>query len=366
MAEPLAVLLLPRRLDGFILRDQADDLLRARGVHALEPPGIPYGVLGRMPPGLARIVARVQARLLKQPGDLRAVVIFHPLQYPLARALLDRHRGAELWYGRWDRYEEAGDAGPRMRERLARLHEAAANDAALTFVASVKLAELEREAGRDAVLVPLAADSFPALDPTAPPATSLPPEAARAAEGASMVAVSLGHLGRRVDWKLLRALAESMPDLALLLVGERHDDECADDEAFAACVNAPNIVWLGRRSDEEAARIILAADVGIVPFKIDPFNDAGLPYRILKYARLGRHTIVPPLAGARTWPDAIETAHNPDEWIAALRRRAGDRDRPDLALRDWALAQTAERQNAPLWERLASLGIRPDDAREQT
>ena len=48
-----------------------------------------------------------------------------------------------------------------------------------------------------------------------------------------------------------------------------------------------------RRTDEEAARLILCADVGIVPFKVEPFNDAGLPYRILKYARLGRRTVAP-------------------------------------------------------------------------
>jgi hypothetical protein len=31
--------------------------------------------------------------------------------------------------------------------------------------------------------------------------------------------------------------------------------------------------------------------------------------------------------------------------------------RPDAELRAWALEQTAERVNAPLWERLRALGI---------
>jgi hypothetical protein len=31
--------------------------------------------------------------------------------------------------------------------------------------------------------------------------------------------------------------------------------------------------------------------------------------------------------------------------------------RPDMALRAWALEQTAERANAPLWERLRELGV---------
>jgi hypothetical protein len=33
------------------------------------------------------------------------------------------------------------------------------------------------------------------------------------------------------------------------------------------------------------------------------------------------------------------------------------RTRPDAALREWALAQTARTQNRPLWERMEGLGI---------
>jgi hypothetical protein len=337
--QPLCVLLLPRPLERFILRDQAEDLLRAPGVVAVEPARVPYGAFGRMPATLADGLAAVQARRIRLPGVARSVVIFHPLQYPLARAMLVLHEGAELWYGRWDRYEAAYDAGPRLRRRLEILHAAAADRASLIFTASDALAEIERAAGREPVLVPLAADSFPAPDPV------------------GVVAVSLGHLGRRTDWALLRAVAEGMPELTVLLVGEWHDDESGRDPDYRACREAPNLVWLGRRSDEEAARLIALADVGIVPFEASAFNDAGLPYRILKYARLGRRTVVPDLAGARTWAEAVEVADGPEAWIAALRRHAGTRAHPDLELREWALAQTARQQNRPLWERLEALGI---------
>jgi len=341
---PLALLLLPRPLERFILREQAEDLLRAPGVLAADPPAVPYGAFLRLPGELAHVVAgRVARRLvagLRSHGELRVVTIFHPVQWPVAAALLRAAPGAELWYGRWDRYEHAPDAGAGRRARLEAWHEAAATRSALTFVASGRLAELEEEAGRAATLVPLAADAFPAPDPAR-----------------TVVAVSLGHLGRRTDWALLRAVAERMPELVLLLVGAWHDDEARGDPDYAACRAAPGFVWLGQRSDEEAARLILCADVGIVPFRVEPFNDAGLPYRILKYARLGRHTVSPPLAGARTWERAVRTAGDADAFVAALRSFAGARARPDEELRAWALAQTAERQDAPLWARLRELGI---------
>ncbi|MET0602545.1 MAG: hypothetical protein ABW167_11180 [Baekduia sp.] len=342
---PLCLLLLPRPLEGFILRDQAEDLLRADGVVAVDPPRVRYGALARLPPVLGDVLARrVAKRLIKtlrRNGDRpKVIVIFHPVQVLLARAILARVDDCELWYGRWDRYEHAYDAGPHLRERLGELHEAAAQLSSLTFVASDELARLEDEAGRTATLVPLAADTFPAPDPTAP-----------------VIAVSLGHLGWRTDWTLLRAVAERMPNLVLLLVGAWHEDECADDPDYAWCRAHPGFVWLGARADEEASRLILCADVGIVPFKVEPFNDAGLPYRILKYARLGRRTVTPELAGVRTWANAVTTAADADAFAAALAEEAGRPRDPDLALRAWALEQTAANQNAPLWDRLRTLGI---------
>jgi glycosyltransferase involved in cell wall biosynthesis len=336
----LCVLLLPRALEEFILRDQAEDLLEAPGVVAIEPARIPYGAYLRVPVAVADGLAATQAKRISLPGIPRAIVIFHPLQYPLARALIAQQHDCELWYWRWDRYEVAYDATKRKRERLEELHDTAMFRADLTIVVSDALGALERETGHETVLVPLAADSFPAPDP-----------------GATVVAVSLGHLGHRTDWKLLRAVAEGMPELVLLLIGEWHDDESGTDQDYRACRTAPNLVWLGRRSDDEAARLIATADVGIVPFERSEFNETALPYRILKYARLGRRTISQPLAGVATWAQAVTTVETPEQWIAALRASAGARTRPDTALREWALAQTAHHQNAPVWERMEALGI---------
>jgi len=346
-ADPLALLLLPGPLEGFILRDLARDLLRAPGMVALGPGRVPYGAYGRMPAVLARVLARARAGRLSERlarggrSAPRVVMIFHPLQLPLAEALLDRHPGAELWYSRWDRYEFAYDASPKLRERLLELHERAARRASEVFAVSGALVEVERQAGRSAVLAPPPHDSFPAPEP-AP----------------AVIAVSLGQLGWRTDWALLRAVAEAMgEELVLLLIGAWHEEECASDPDFRACRAAPNLVWLGHRPEEEAARLVLCADVGIVPFKTEEFNDAALPQRIVKYARLGRRTIAPRLRGVLTWERAVTRAGSAEEWVAVLRARAGDRVRPDLELRAWALAQTAPAQNEPLWERLEGLGI---------
>jgi hypothetical protein len=339
MAEPIALLLVPRTVERFILYDQGQDLLRAPGVVAVEAPRIPYGLLGRLPAGFAAGLARGQARRLRVAGEPRVAMMFHPFQFPFAAALLARWPECELWYGLFDLTTHAPDAGPRTRRKLEHWHRLAAERSALTFAVSSTLVERERAEGRDALLMPSAADSFPALDPTGP------------------IAVAFGNLGRRTDWALLRAIAERMPDLVVLMVGAVDEKTVRDARDYAACRALANFVWLGRRSNEEAARLILCADVGLLPMPVDDFNDAGLPNRILKAARQGRRTITPAFDGVRVWERAVVRVDDVDGWVAALRDHSGARTQPDVELRDWALRQTGEHQNAPLWRRLRELGI---------
>ena len=216
MAEPIALLLVPRRVEGFILHDQGQDLLRSPGVVAVEAPRVPHGALGRLPGPVAGAVAAAQARGLKMPGEPVVAMMFHPFQLPYAEAVLKRWPGCELWYGLFDHTPAAPDAGARTRRRLERLHEQAARRASFVFAVSPALVELEREAGRKALLVPSAADSFPALQATD-----------------AVVAVSLGNLGRRTDWRLLRELGQRMPELTLLLIGAVARDEVSDDADYA-------------------------------------------------------------------------------------------------------------------------------------
>ena len=339
---PVALLLVPRTVESFILYDQGQDLLRSPGVVAIEAPGVRYGVMGRLADPLAQAIAAAQVRRLKPPGEPAAAMIFHPFQWPLARAVLARWPRCELWYGLFDRTPAAPDAGRRTRRRLAQLHAAAAERADLLFAVSPKLVELEREAGREALLAPSAADSFPAPDPRR-----------------AVMAACLGNLGRRTDWALLRQLAERVPELTVLMIGQVSEGECRGDPAFQACRAHPAFVWLGRRSDEEASRLLACADVGMAPFVRDEFNEAGLPNRILKAARLGLRTLTPDFPGVEVWSKAAVRCPDLEAWVGALRAERGARAAPDLGLRDWALFQTAERQNAPLWERLRALGVPP-------
>jgi hypothetical protein len=128
MPDPLAVLLLPDRLEEFALSEHARDLLRAPQVIALEPPRVSWARLARLPEAFAARTALRQAKRLKLPGSARVVIIYNPLQTMMGLGLLSRHRGAELWYVRTA--EARADVDPKLQLRLEQLDEIARKRAA--------------------------------------------------------------------------------------------------------------------------------------------------------------------------------------------------------------------------------------------
>lgn len=113
MDDALGILVLPARLEEFELRAHARSLLEIPRVVALEP--------GRVrTPRFMRDAATVrQARRLKFPGRPRAVVLYHPAQYPLVRGLLAHYEELELWYVPPDRTPLAADGGADAGELTA-------------------------------------------------------------------------------------------------------------------------------------------------------------------------------------------------------------------------------------------------------
>jgi hypothetical protein len=114
--ESLAVLLLPAKLEDFELEAHARALLSLPRVIALEPSRY------RTPRFLRNAVGMRQARRLPFPGRPRMIVLYHPAQYPLARALLSHDDELELWYIPPDVASLAGSSELNDLDDLARAH----------------------------------------------------------------------------------------------------------------------------------------------------------------------------------------------------------------------------------------------------
>jgi hypothetical protein len=114
--ESLALLLLPAKLEDFELEAHARDLLSIPRVIALEPSRF------RTPRLLRNAVGMRQARRLPFPGRPRMIVLYHPAQYPLARALLSHDQELELWYVPPDDPRLSDSTELRDLDDLARAH----------------------------------------------------------------------------------------------------------------------------------------------------------------------------------------------------------------------------------------------------
>jgi hypothetical protein len=121
---PLCLLLLPAPLEAFALRERAEDLLAAPGVAAVDPPRLSWRGAARLGESVADGLTMVQARRMRLPGIPRALVVFDPLQYPLARALINLHPDAELWYGPMREPGSDSELDALARERAAMRFEA--------------------------------------------------------------------------------------------------------------------------------------------------------------------------------------------------------------------------------------------------
>ena len=89
MREPIAVLLLPRRLEELEQHEALAALLQGEGVLALEP--------GRLPPMKGRRLRGQARRLLRRlPGRPAVIVVFGEREQPLGEELASRVMGCEV------------------------------------------------------------------------------------------------------------------------------------------------------------------------------------------------------------------------------------------------------------------------------
>jgi hypothetical protein len=140
--DPLAILLLPGRLEGLPMEAHARDLLSIPRVVALEPSRV------RPARSLRDAVSLRQARRLRFPGRPRLLLLYHPAQYPLARALGAYHEDLELWYMPPGRTAlETADRELLVFDELARERAAQVLTATDGIVGSALLRERLRELG---------------------------------------------------------------------------------------------------------------------------------------------------------------------------------------------------------------------------
>jgi glycosyltransferase involved in cell wall biosynthesis len=126
------------------------------------------------------------------------------------------------------------------------------------------------------------------------------------------VAGYFGVIDERLDYDLIRALAERHPECTVLMVGPVVKVDPAE------LPQAANIHWLGQRPYDELPRYVKAFDVCLMPFALNEATEYINPTKTLEYMAAGKPIISTAVADVvRNFTPIVKVANNIDEFVDA-------------------------------------------------
>lgn len=307
-----------RLLDGPRLRAVGDNLTR---LTPLVQPGFSR-------PGMPLITSALVRRHLRGAisqvgGRVRAIVSAWP-QY---RAFGSCGEQARVYWAQDDFVGGAALLGLHARQ-LDKLERRIAAGADAIVAANPVVADTWRDRGLDPVLIPYGVDvgAYAEVDETRPP---------QDVGVSGPTAGFVGQINDRTDLRLLEAVAER--GRSLLLVGPVRPS--FEPERFAALTQRPNVRWVGAKPFQELPGYLRLIDVGLVPYRDNPFNRGSFPLKTLEYLAAGRAVVSTDLPASR-WlaTDLVAIGSGPEIFADHVDRMLMQTRTPALMARRRAFA----------------------------
>ena len=294
------------------------------------PPGLPYA-RQKLPGSLLRmsvpLVANVNNALLgwHLRRVLRALNVTQPILWlyePRMGGLVGR-LGEKLTC--YFNYDELADFAPnaRIRDVLQAYDDQLCRKVDVVFASSSSQSQRRQVFNGNTHFVPNAVD-YPlfsqALDPATPPAPEL-------AQLKRPILGFVGWLGHQLDVSLLRRIAETYPDYALVLVGPDALEKNADYHALRA---RPNVLFAGRQPLESLPSFLKLFDVALLPYNVKRGHTHAIyPLKLHEYLAAGCSVLAADMSELKPFAPVIRIAPDPDAFVqlvpAALADNAPDR-----------------------------------------
>ena len=147
-----------------------------------------------------------------------------------------------------------------------------------------------------------------------------------------------GVVDERIDYDLIRTLAESRPDASIVIVGPVVKVDPA------TLPQAPNLHWLGQRDYASLPAYVKGFTVCLMPFALNEATEFINPTKTLEYMAAGKpivSTAVPDVV--RNFTPVVRIARSAREFVALSSQAAVN---PDTTL----IAQGLEKAAAASWE----------------
>jgi teichuronic acid biosynthesis glycosyltransferase TuaH len=133
----------------------------------------------------------------------------------------------------------------------------------------------------------------------------------------SPIAGLVGYISERVDFRLLREVADA--GTSLLLVGPTSPGVNGEMRDLLA---RDNVRWVGPKPYDSLKSYLRIMDVGLVPYADTPFNRGSFPLKLLEYLAAGRGVVATDLPSVRSLgTELIDIASTGRSFAAAVTRR---------------------------------------------
>jgi glycosyltransferase involved in cell wall biosynthesis len=151
-----------------------------------------------------------------------------------------------------------------------------------------------------------------------------------------------GVIDERIDYDLLRHLAESLPEAALVMVGPVVK---VDPNELP---QAPNLHWLGQRQYAELPAHVKGFDVCLMPFALNEATEYINPTKTLEYMAAGKPIVSTAVSDVvHNFTPVVAVARSPEEFVTAVRAAI---EAPSAEL----IARGLEQARANSWESIVA------------
>lgn len=130
----------------------------------------------------------------------------------------------------------------------------------------------------------------------------------------------VGAISDRLDIRLLRSLALSMPHCQFVFAGPVLDVKPAHKAQFVSSLSKrlfalPNVTYLGDIGKNRISDVIGQFDVGMIPYRVDnTFNMYCFPMKLFEYFYAGKPVVSSPITELKRFPSFVKIGNSHGEW----------------------------------------------------
>jgi uncharacterized SAM-binding protein YcdF (DUF218 family)/glycosyltransferase involved in cell wall biosynthesis len=176
------------------------------------------------------------------------------------------------------------------------------------------------------------------------------------------VAGYIGGLHQWVDQRLVRELAERLPDVSFAMVGPAQCD-------LSELERAPNVHLLGMKPHADLPRYVKSFDVGLVPYRLTEYTANVYPTKLNEYLVMGLPVVATDLPEIRRFnaehENVVSVAADAGSFAAAVKAAIGDRSPPEVARRIAVAHQNSWESRIAAMKRLIDEGLERRSASSQ-